>query len=41
MANPRDQEALTLLKQTTGLSIFPVACSEHNLDTLLETLWDD
>ncbi len=39
MADPTDTKAIGTLHELTHLTIFPVACDNNALDTLLETKW--
>lgn len=39
MANPADTRAISHLRETTGLAIFPVACEISALETLLASGW--
>jgi hypothetical protein len=39
MANPTDARAISYLRETTGLTIFPVACEPSALETLLASGW--
>ena len=39
MANPADERAISLLKETTGMTIFPVSCDEDALNELLTEKW--
>ncbi len=39
MANPTDIQAINLLRETTGMTIFPVACEANALDELLAHGW--
>ncbi len=39
MANPADTRAISHLRETTGLAIFPVACEISALETLLTSGW--
>lgn len=39
MANPTDERAITRLKETTGMTIFPVSCDEDALNELLAEKW--
>jgi hypothetical protein len=39
MREPSNREALARLREITGLTIFPVACEEHELDDLLTYNW--
>lgn len=39
MANPADTRAISHLRETTGLAIFPVACEMSALETLLASGW--
>ncbi len=39
MANPTDVRAISYLRETTGLTIFPVACEPSALETLLASGW--
>ncbi len=39
MANPADTRAISHLRETTGLAIFPVACETSALETLLASGW--
>jgi hypothetical protein len=39
MREPSNREAISRLREITGLTIFPVACKEHELDDLLTYSW--
>jgi hypothetical protein len=39
MSNPADERAISLLKEATGMIIFPVSCDEEALNALLAEKW--
>ena len=39
MVNPRDHETVQHLQELTGMTIFPVSCTEKDLDHLLANKW--
>jgi hypothetical protein len=39
MVDPTNSTIISRLQQLTGLTIFPVACAEQQLDSLLTTDW--
>ncbi len=39
MSNPADERAISLLKEATGMTIFPVSCDEDALNVLLAEKW--
>jgi hypothetical protein len=39
MADPTDEQAISRLKETTGMTIFPVSCDEDALNELLTEKW--